>query len=434
MATQELPPSAASVKINSESVECKHFRSSSGERSTTTGSSSPAVSHRCGNEVNSHDLHPEPIRPGLQLGSDNEDDGEEDFIQMQLGGDDQKSCSDTPDSSRAMMCARSLHSIERSSSSTSHETRAWASSVLDELAQTQGEQGFVGKRHGLHPLTPTSLVRALGCSELLESAGDFHSRCTSSCATAPAPGLRASPPSSASRRQAVAAERCRQAVPELDMARVKMDYDDDEESADEESILRSCLKHGHTSLACGNQLNCAKNQRSEVPQLRMPSLAGSMASFGDPDGAFTPTASHKEDTMPSSPSRPVPVPPSGGSFSIQASALLRSKFASPMSRSTGSLATKWDAEGSLIPMDNHVRGGSLSRMLGQARLPPVSMSRSPAVPSGALGKSPKLFGSSSRCHSFSSLTLGKTTVLTHVHTHHHLHHHVALPNVNASCK
>lgn len=354
-----------------------------------------------------------------------------------------------------------------------HAVEGWASNVLRTLAKTQAEQGKAPKR-----LSPVSLARAFGYQDMpgqeyfggasgsqrASSAGRLPSSCGSPASSyclrsgriaqsplqkvpslpsvlpsCPAAGLRLSPSSAISPGRAdaqrSAAQNCRRAVPGLDFERVKMDYDNDEDTEDEEAFLRSCLKPGSRPNSGGG--------RQEVPQLNMlAAMAAQRSSDGASSGSgafltpasgyrasgiFSPLAPRRGESPPgrsrpgkpevtsspwppcaASPPKPPSKPPSSG-FPLAASWRMSALAADRPDYGT----TKAIASGATVVGDRRFSASGLDGMpLGKMRLPPVG-----------------------RTGSLSKATVekrGKATVLTHVHTHHHLHHHVVRPNLPTS--
>merc|ERR1719265_1984794 len=83
----------------------------------------------------------------------------------------------------------------------------------------------------------------------------------------PATGFRLSPNNSANSELASAARRCRSAVPGLDMTKVHMGYDDDEDTEDDHTSSLFKTQKGLTVEA--GETTPTSGAKAEVPQLNM---------------------------------------------------------------------------------------------------------------------------------------------------------------------
>jgi len=363
----------------------------------------------------------------------------------------------------------------------------WQSRVLGTLAKSSSEKADGIAKPRPKRMSPASVAKALGCHDVLRQSGNVSLRSSAGslsssrmaspkitqllggsakqlrsegdgqqrnmqkvpslptvlASAVPAVGFRLSPGSATTPGRA-AAQRCaaqnsRSKVPGLDFEWVKMDYDNDEDTEDEETYLRSCLKPGNSS-------------EQKVPQLdMMPALAlqksgvGAVGVAGKAGGFFTPAGDNTaaaRDSPPAprrGPCSPLLAPSSGSQQDVSSPSWQRPSASPPQPPASGPFAvggppnvtwqqtvvahdrrqdamTKVDTVGSVVP------GGYSA---GNLRLPPIGM-----MPSNS-SKGPGATAAA-RTKSVPNSTPGKATIFTHIHTHHHLHHHVVRPGATAS--
>merc|ERR1719198_2961999 len=98
----------------------------------------------------------------------------------------------------------------------------------------------------------------------------------------PATGLRRSPCNSATSQKALAAAVARSGVPGLDMSRVNMGYDDDEDTEDDPTGKIASVQKHIASMQGSEGMPSGEMRKADVPQLDMSALQQQGASSSVP--------------------------------------------------------------------------------------------------------------------------------------------------------
>jgi len=355
------------------------------------------------------------------------------------------------------------------------EHQLWVTNVLGTLAKETPKVSKGKKKPGLGRLSTNSILRALGCASVVESrlgsasspsigadsllgqqsVNSIRSQLTSpaesdwmvrqtwtppsppapsstrtertdhsmqrvpSLPSMPATGLRLSPCSSATSQKALAANLARSVVPELDMTRVHMGFDDDEDTEDDPTGGGAGAVQGYASDPASDCTPSAEVRKADVPQLDMSAVQvnGAAASkLPRSSGSRNHQVPHDllsvgASTMPllAGDVRPLSrqslsrgAPGSAGQGMLKAASTGDLRQLRPVSRpfNEGHYGFSVDVAGSVV--------AGPQKKLQYDRPVPV---RLPPVSKNQKGKKPK--------------------TVSHVHMHHHLHYHVSRPAVES---